>query len=455
MRTILVWASLVLTGCAASLSSQQPPPKLSTGFWFWTATDPGSTLRCLPVDVIFVHVGDISKEPVPLYLRKGGGPSVHWNAWAVLPDELPAAKEYWLVWRYRNQGVPDVQVAPMVAENFARVSWDARKRGLNIAGIQLDIDSPTASLAEYAGFLRDLRKELRPEAQVSITALFDWFRPGTKIGDVVAAVDEFVPQFYDAGPPDRRDGAIAVTTDPEHWGPVFNHFGKRFRIGISTFGRSRFVPKNAASYRYYGLLGLPDLTPLDIAANPTFQMETERTKAGELMLTYRAMRTTKISYTDFAAGDALQFTLPTAEAVRSAVAGARQMGGNLAGIVFFRWPTGNETMAMQPDEVLEAAGILKGIRKPSVEAVDGHCAAVSCVDLYFEGGDANAAGLLRYRIASSAPLEYFLPEKTVPVRMTGASLLELSLPPFTGRGRIYLGRAVSAKPSAFTVVREP
>ena len=42
----------------------------------------------------------------------------------------------------------------------------------------------------------------------------------------------------------------------------------------------------------------------------------------------------------------------------------------------------------------------------------------------------------------------------MPVRMTGPSQLELSLPPYCGRGRMYLGRAVTAESRAESTIEE-
>jgi hypothetical protein len=53
--------------------------------------------------------------------------------------------------------------------------------------------------------------------------------------------------------------------------------------------------------------------------------------------------------------------------------------------------------------------------------------------------------------ASFQSEEYFLPERKRPVRMTGPSLIELSLPPYCGQRRLYLGRAVSLTPANYSV----
>ena len=83
--------------------------------------------------------------------------------------------------------------------------------------------------------------------------------------------------------------AIAAGIDAAQRAPKFNRFGKRFRIGISTFGRARFdtrrkVERDPAT-RWYR-----DLTPLDIAINPAFDLQATRNQANELVLSYRANR---------------------------------------------------------------------------------------------------------------------------------------------------------------------
>jgi hypothetical protein len=456
---LLLIASLGLSGCAAPLPSQQPLPRLTTGFWFWQGSSAEAAWSGEMLDVLFVHVGTIRKDSIPPYIRKTGDATERWFVYGDLTSQLPAAKEYWLVFRYEQPGVPDLQVAPIVAGEVSRVWADARKRDLKAVGVQFDIDSPTGSLADYARFLREVRKGLPQGFEISITALLDWFRSGTAIGDVIKETDEFVPQFYDLADPSSYGGgpAIAAKIDAARWGPVFNRFRKRFRLGISTFGRAQLVPKEAAAKaRFFGISSFGDVAPIDIATNPAFQLQSERNQANELVLSYRAARKTRVGYTDFDPGDAFQFILATPEAIRAAMASARQIGGYLAGAVFFRWPSSYEALVMQPDEVLIAAGVTApgSQRHSRVQVVDGRCAAVECVDVYLESADPFSPKPLRYRIRTSTELEYFLPEKNLPVRMTGPSQLELSLPPYCGRGHLYIGRAVTALHADFTIEEE-
>ncbi len=447
----LLIASFGLCGCGGALRSQQPPPKWTTGFWFWQGSSSLASSIAEPLDVLYFHAGEINK----------GYPREPWSVWGMLPEKLPAAREYWLVFRFDSQAVPDLEAAPLLARKVSQLRAEAQQRHLNVAGVQLDIDSPTRSLRQYGSFLHEVRKTLPSGIGISITALLDWFRDGTAIADVVKEVDEFVPQFYDLNAPSRYTGGEAITAkfDGARWGPVFNRFGKRFRVGISSFGRARFVPKGVppqrVSFRIAGLF-FADLTPLDIAGDPAFSLQTSRNEANELVLTYRASRKVHIGYNDIESDDGLQFILPTPETIRAAVDSAKRIRGYCAGVVFFRWPASNETLAMLPEEVLAAAGAgPQPAKQDSLELADGSCAAVNCTDVFLLDANPLRPKPVRFRIHSSIALEYFLPEVKVPIKMAGPSDLELSLPPYAGRRRMYLGRVVTLKHAEFTVQEEP
>ncbi len=229
LEVLLLVASIALTGCVDALHSQQVPAKWTTGFWFWGGGSTDTPAGSEELNTLYVHVGAILKAAGP-YAKEP------WAVYGALPDHLPPAQEYWLVFRFEHQAVPDLSSAPILAREVSRLREDARQRHLNLAGVQLDIDSPTGSLSKYAAYVHEVKKGLPPGLEVSVTALLDWFRSGTAIADVIKEVDEFVPQFYDVASPENGDPAIASKIDTAKWGPVFNRFGKRFRIGISTFG---------------------------------------------------------------------------------------------------------------------------------------------------------------------------------------------------------------------------
>lgn len=448
--TLLLIAGVGLFGCSGSAQSQQSSANWTTGFWFWQGSALDVAAAPAELDVVFFQAGTINNET---YVR-----ARPWAVYGHLPEKLPAAREYWAVFRFERQGVPELAAAPPLGERVSEILNAARRRRLNLVGVQLDIDSPTSSLTRYAGFLREVRKGLPPGTQLSVTALLDWFRDGTEIAEVIGEVDEFVPQFYDVSDPAQyaRKGAVAAKVDAAQWAPKFNQFGKRFRIGISTFGRARLVrnPDPAAVPAIVGLYR--DLIPLDIASNPAFQLNATRNEANELVLNYRANVRTRIEYNHFEPGDTVQFILATPESVRAAVDAAKQMGEVSAGVVFFRWPSSNETLSMEPKEVLIAAGLFPETeREPTyLRLVDGSCAAVHCVDVYIVSPNPFSPQPVRYRIRSSRELEYFLPEERMPVRMTRSDELELSLPPYSGRKRMYLGRAVTAERAEFRMEEE-
>ncbi len=115
--SLLLIACLFTSGCVGTLESQQAPVKFTTGFWFWAGSSPFVLLHSQPTDVVFFHASTIEK-PSPT------------NAWisgiyAELPDRLPAAREYWAVFRVDGQRVPDLQIARMISDSTMRLIGDA------------------------------------------------------------------------------------------------------------------------------------------------------------------------------------------------------------------------------------------------------------------------------------------------------------------------------------------
>jgi hypothetical protein len=438
---IAALAAAVPSGCGGDASgSAQPPADWKTGFWFWEGSSAEITAS-IPVDVIYAHSGTIQRRP-PFDRQP-------WGVFGNLPDDLPDAREYWLVYRFNEAGLPTREVLPELRTHINEQLADARRGKLPVAGVQLDIDSPTSQLPQYATFLKEVRGGLPSGVRLSITALLDWFRPGTAIADVVKHTDEFVPQFYDTGERDGRE-AIAAPVDARKWGPIFERLGKPYRIGASSFGRARFVPKPEPSGAPGTMLMvMADLSPLEVALLPGMRRNDTPTAAGELRLIYEVTKSTRVGWNRLSPGDQFEFIFPTAASMEGAVAAAKAMGPHCSGILFFRWPAFEETMAAQPDQVLRAAAAID--RPPSVQLhrQEKGCAAVRCTDLFITDAEPLNAQPLRYTIRSSVELEYFIPAERTPARMLGPDTIELSLPPFLGRSRVYLGRAVTAKPAEF------
>jgi hypothetical protein len=132
----LLIAALGLYGCGGSLRSQ-PPPTWTTGFWFWDGSVAGTSPTSATLDVLYFQAGTISgrlrKELQGLY--------------AALPEDLPPAREYWMVLRFDRQLVPDLEIAPILAKRLFELRAEAQQRHYNVVGVQLDIDSPTGNSA--------------------------------------------------------------------------------------------------------------------------------------------------------------------------------------------------------------------------------------------------------------------------------------------------------------------
>src|SRR5688572_2128085 len=144
-----------------------------TGFWIWAGDAPPKPAAVKP-DLLYVQVI-----------------GTRW------PEGIPEASHYVLVRRLESATDITPPMARALADVYRRVLQNGQR---SIIGLQIDYDCPTSRLSGYADFLTELHRALPPDTHLSITALLDWFRPGTRIQEVVNSVDEFVPQFYDSLP---------------------------------------------------------------------------------------------------------------------------------------------------------------------------------------------------------------------------------------------------------------
>jgi len=78
------------------------------------------------------------------------------------------------------------------------ISTHWTEKGVNVEGIQLDFDSPTARLLGYSDYLKNVRSMLSNKLKLSITGLGDWLlasKPGY-LEQLADEVDEIVFQLY-------------------------------------------------------------------------------------------------------------------------------------------------------------------------------------------------------------------------------------------------------------------
>lgn len=109
--------------------------------------------------------------------------------------------------------------------------WRKEKAGLT--GLEIDYDSPTARLRDYAGFLASLRSALDPAIRLSITTLPTWLA-SPDLSRVLREVDESVLQVHSVIAGDRK---IFDREQAERWIEVMATVtGKPFRIALPAYG---------------------------------------------------------------------------------------------------------------------------------------------------------------------------------------------------------------------------
>jgi hypothetical protein len=163
--------------CAAAASTTQVEDYDS--FWLWAGVKPQAVLA----------------QARQLYLLEGevtlGDPPVLVAQRPALPRIDHA--EVWMVVRVQTLAWPETVHAQVLA---ALARW--RATGTRVVGVQIDFDSATRRLKDYAAFLGDLRRRLPADTKLGVTGLLDWSSHGDPAGlDALAGVvDEVVLQIY-------------------------------------------------------------------------------------------------------------------------------------------------------------------------------------------------------------------------------------------------------------------
>lgn len=425
---------LILGTLTACRSQPAPPAGWQVGYWYWRHSSPDARpveSRWTP-DVVYVQVGNLSTS---------GLADSRW------PARLPPARSYIATWRSDEAKPPDGALGPPLAASFARVQAQAAHAGQRVVGLQLDVDCPTRLLPAYADFVRSLRSRIRGRTRISVTALLDWFAKGTQVRDLLAGVDEYVPQFYDARA--RGPGAeIAEPVDAARWAPLFNDLGTPYRIGLSAFGRIQRV-----RLRTDGIVArepFRDVRLLELWAQGLRVVHSETNGSGEQVLRWDVPRALPPALEP---GDLVEAVLPTRESVRSGNEAARAFGGLCAGVVFFRWPVVDETLVMSPDEITDSlSGVARPAGPPRLRASGGSCVGRHCMDLTAHLDDRFPSRPLDLEVVASSDVEYLVPaHSAVTLRQTGSRKIVVGIPAFVGERELRLGRVFSRLPSQYEV----
>ena len=211
MRTLLLGLLLLLCGC------QPPQSELVDAahyraFWLWGGVRPQPVLH--QAELLYLLQGEVRARSRGVALEPQG-----------LPPSRLKVPQLWLSYRVATLEWPQGVVRDLLRQ---RAAWQAH--GNRVVGIQIDFDAATPRLADYARFLRQLRRQLPADCALSITGLLDWGANGdlATLNGLTGVVDELVVQTY--------RGRHTVT-DYQHYLPALKRLTLPFKLGLVQHGQ--------------------------------------------------------------------------------------------------------------------------------------------------------------------------------------------------------------------------
>ena len=242
-------------------------------------------------------------------------------------------------------------VASAYKEDLGRVAHD----GANVRGLQLDLDVPTRLLPRYERTLVALRNALAQNTQLSITGLPTWME-SRDLDRLLNEVDFWVPQFYGAEIPERKQQLIP-TSSPRS----ISHFVKKARQLDRPFYAGLSAYSVAILYNTFGeLVNLRgDIDPAAIASDPNLELmdrqNFENEPTGEWRYVFLAKADGVTDGLAMRAGDFLVVQMPSAASLRTAANIVREEAGEqLLGICVFRLPAWNDRATLTANQVQAA-----------------------------------------------------------------------------------------------------
>jgi hypothetical protein len=151
-------------------------------FWLWAGVKPQPALA--GARTLYILQGQVAASGGDgdgrLIAQGGAVPHLHGG-------------EIWLDYRAHT-----LRWSPAVYDQILARLRRWRVAGDPVMGVQIDFDSGTRHLADYAAFLRDLRGRLPADCRLSITGLLDWSSQGDSaaLDALGGVVDEVVLQTY-------------------------------------------------------------------------------------------------------------------------------------------------------------------------------------------------------------------------------------------------------------------
>jgi hypothetical protein len=182
-----------------------------------------------------ISIADVPSSDAPLYLYQGlitkENEYIRFLHRGLFPHPLPNRNIH-LVFRMNF-----LDKSSAFTNTILAIVDDWNYHGNHIKGIQLDFDSPTAKISEYAKFLKEVRNKLPQEYELSVTGLGDWLISGTpdSLSSISKNVNYIVFQLYHVNRP------------LENMELYFDKLGKLnfpFKIGLLN-NTSSIIPDNS------------------------------------------------------------------------------------------------------------------------------------------------------------------------------------------------------------------
>lgn len=217
-----------------------PPPPLEVSFWYWhqpfrLPKSELEQLHSMGVRQIFVRAGTFQKGEKGLRLSlpqswssRADGIAIH----LVFNFDASIVKAF--------ADLPNESLAAAILPEIAKSRAAAERAGLTVAGVQLDLDSPTSRLPKYADMLHRIRAGLpSPTLALSITALPTWYG-SANLEPVLHEIDFAAPQYYEAkiGPTLGEYATVSQPAKTERGLKAAGWRGAPFFSGSPVYGHA-------------------------------------------------------------------------------------------------------------------------------------------------------------------------------------------------------------------------
>jgi hypothetical protein len=223
----LLLALCLLPGCHRQPSADGAPVDASSydAFYLWPGVHPAESVR---PRTLYLLDGEV---------RRGGAARL--ERLRMGTPHLPG-QAVWLVVRADRLDWNAATYAAILAD---LASW--RKAGNRVVGLQVDFDAATKGITGYAAFLRDLRRRLPGENQLSVTGLMDWSAHGDPqaLASLAGTVDEVVMQTY--------QGRSTIPGYEDYFRKM-GHFPIPFRVALVEHGTWAPPPELAQHPKFRG-----------------------------------------------------------------------------------------------------------------------------------------------------------------------------------------------------------